>query len=278
MTLITRIQENSNRLTEADRRIVAVLLDGQGEAAFLSAAQLAGRAQVHETTATRLAQKLGFDGYPALRAQLQQEFLRGQDAATRIRRTVSKVVDGGYLTNLVQGEIAALEGLLRSVSQEDVDRAADMILAARRIFIFAQGHAVSSALFLEKRLNRFGLATTLLTGRGKDIAERLVALGAKDLTIAFALRQEPVGYGPLMRHAAKAGARRLMISDLIGPTMAPKADLMFVAARGSSGGEFQTQNIPMTIVNAILLTIAGRHESRIVPKLEALVDLVKKFN
>src|SRR3546814_11075156 len=58
-------------LTNSDRRIIEILLAQQSEAAFLSAAQLAERAQVHETTATRLAQKLGFAGYPELRAHLQ---------------------------------------------------------------------------------------------------------------------------------------------------------------------------------------------------------------
>src|SRR3546814_4012135 len=85
MTLLSRIQDRSPRLTNSDRRIIEILLAQQSEAAFLSAAQLAERAQVHETTATRLAQKLGFAGYPELRAQLRKELLEGQDAAVRMK-------------------------------------------------------------------------------------------------------------------------------------------------------------------------------------------------
>ncbi|GAB1477839.1 hypothetical protein MASR2M74_03810 [Paracoccaceae bacterium] len=46
MTLLTGIQDSSERLTTSDRRIIAVLLGQQGEAVFLSAAQLAERAQM----------------------------------------------------------------------------------------------------------------------------------------------------------------------------------------------------------------------------------------
>src|SRR3546814_765565 len=240
MTLLSRIQDRSPRLTNSDRRIIEILLAQQSEAAFLSAAQLAERAQVHETTATRLAQKLGFAGYPELRAQLRKELLEGQDAAVRMKRTVAKVPDGGYLADLVQDELAALENLLRCVAQDDVDLAADMIVAARKVFIFAQGHATAISAFLQRRLDRFGMTTVLLTGRGRDIAERAMSMAADDLVLALAFRKQPASYEALMTHAGQVGARTLLISDLAGPAMAPPAGHLLTAPRGPSGAEFQT--------------------------------------
>lgn len=278
MTLLSRIQDRSQRLTDSDRRIIEILLGQQSESAFLSAAQLAERAQVHETTATRLAQKLGFGGYPELRAQLQKELLEGQDAAARMRRSVAKVSDGGYLADLVQGELAALENLIRCIPQDDIDQAADMLAESRKVFIFAQGHATAIATFLQRRLDRFGMTTVLLTGRGRDIAEKVTSLAAGDLVFALAFRKQPPQYAALMGHAERTGARTLLVSDLAGPTMAPAAELMLAAPRGRSGSEFQTPTVPMTIVNAILLTLAGRHEKQVVPKLEALADLFNRFD
>lgn len=277
MTLLARIQDSSERLTRSDRRIIEILLGQQSEAVFLSAAQLAERAEVHETTATRLAQKLGFSGYPELRAQLQRELLSGQDAAARMRKSVAKVADGSYLADLVQSELAALEQLTRCVAQGDVDIAADMIVAARRIFIFAQGHATSVSAFLQRRLDRFGMATVTLTGRGRDIAERLTSLGPQDLILILAFRKQPRDYAAVMAHAARMGAGSLLISDLAGPTMVPAAGHLLAAPRGRSGTEFQTPIVPMTIVNAILLTIAGRHETQVVAKLEELAGLFDRF-
>ena len=277
MTLLTRIQDSSERLTPSDRRIIEVLLGQQGEAVFLSAAQLAERAQVHETTATRLAQKLGFSGYPELRAQLQKEVMEGQDAAGRMRRSVSKVADGSYLADVVQSELAALEQLTRCIDQRDVDTASDMFVAAQRVFIFAQGHATSVSAFLQRRLDRFGMTTVSLTGRGRDIAERLTSLTSRDLVLFLAFRKQPTDYAAVMGHAAQVGAATLLISDLAGPTMAPVAGHLLAAPRGRSGTEFQTPVVPMTIVNAILLTIAGRHEQKVVGKLEELTRLFNRF-
>ena len=278
MTILDRIKAKSRKLTEADQKLISAMLENRAEAAFLSGPQLSQRASVHEATATRLAQKLGFKGFPDLRAELQREVLLDQDAANRMRRSVEKVEHGDYLTDLIAAEITALEVLARSVPQADVDRAADMIFEARRVFIFGQGHAQSVAGFLQRRLDRFGMSPVALTGRGRDIAERLVGIGGDDLVVALAFRRQPQSYGPLMRHAARVGARTILISDLAGPLMEPAADLMLAAPRGRSGSEFQTPTIPFAIVNGIVLTIAGRHEREVIGRLEKLSELFNDFD
>ncbi|MGH6807753.1 MAG: MurR/RpiR family transcriptional regulator [Ensifer adhaerens] len=278
MTLIDRIKAQSKRLTEADQKLIATMLENRAEAAFLSGPQLSQRASVHEATVTRLAQKLGYRGFPDLRAQLQREVLDDQDAATRMRRSVAKVAHGDYLTDLIAAEISALETLARSVPQSDVDLAADMIFEGRRVFVFGQGHAQSVAGFLQRRLDRFGMTTIALTGRGRDIAERMVSMDKSDIVIALAFRKQPQSYAPLVQHARRVGARTILISDLAGPLMEPVADLMLAAPRGRSGSEFQTPTIPFAIVNGIVLTIAGRHEREVIGRLEKLSELFNDFD
>jgi len=96
--------------------------------------------------------------------------------------------------------------------------------------------------------------------------------------VALAFRKQPQSYAPLMRHAARVGARTILISDLVGPLMEPSADLMLAAPRGRSGSEFQTPTIPFAIVNGIVLTIAGRHEREVIGRLEKLSELFNDFD
>src|SRR3546814_6048273 len=92
-----------------------------------------------------------------------------------------------------------------------------------KVFIFAQGHATAISAFLQRRLDRFGMTTVLLTGRGRDIAERAMSMAADDLVLALAFRKQPASYGALMTHAGQVGARTPLNSDLPGPAMAPPA-------------------------------------------------------
>ena len=278
MILLERIKRHSPRLTEADQRLVSALLDDTAEAAFLSSAGLAQRANVHEAATTRLAQKLGFKGYPELRAQLQRELVESHDAADRMRRSVARVEHGDFLLDLIRSEIAALESLGRSVPQDSVDRAADLIAGAARIFLFGQGHAQSITHFLRRRLDRFGMTSVLLEGRGRDIAERIVSLGEDDVVLALAFRKQPTSYAPLIEHARAQRAWTILVTDLAGSLMQPAADLVMAAPRGRSGSEFQTPTVPFAIVNAILLTIAGRHQARVMQPLERLSALFDAFD
>lgn len=277
-SFLDRVSASGVHLTGTEQKIVDALTGQRREMAFLSGPQLAERLNVHEASATRLAQKLGYKGYPALRAALQQEMMTSQDAATRMRRSVTGTGGRSHLEALVLSEIAALEGLAQIISQDDLDQAAEMIFAARRVFLFGQGHAGAILAFLQRRLDRFGMTTISLSGRGRDMAEKLVSLDRDDLVLALAFRKEPSGYAPLMRHAARVGAGRLLIGDLVGLTLEPRPDRILVAPRGRTVGEFQTPNVPFVLVSALLLTLAQRHEQPMLSALDRLSDLFKAFN
>lgn len=270
---LERVNANGTRLTGTEQKIIEALIQQRRETAFLSGPQLADRLNVHGAATTRLAQKLGYKGYPDLRAAVQQELLASQDAATRMRRSVANTAGRGQLALLVDSEIRALENLLEMVPQEDLDRAADMVFAARRVFLFGQGHAGAISAFLQKRLDRFGMTTITLSGRGHDMAEKLVSLGAGDLVLGLAFRKEPAGYAPVMAHAHAVGADTLLISDLVGLRLQPRPSLVLAAPRGRSESEFQTPNVPFVLVGALLLTLAERHEKPMLTALERLSDL-----
>src|SRR3546814_13242040 len=109
------------------------------------------------------------------------------------------------------------------------------------------------------------MTTVLLTGRGRDIAERAMSLAADDLVLALAFRKQPASYEALMTLAGQVGARTLLISDLAGPAMAPPARHLLPAPRGRSGAAVQTPTVPITIRNALLLTIPGAPQRQVYP-------------
>lgn len=275
---LARVTKSADRLTETDQKMVTALLGRREELVFLSGPQLAERINVHGAAPTRLAQKLGYKGFPELRSVLQEDMLNAQDAARRMRRSVKAAEEGNYLSDLIASEVAALRGLDDLISQDAIDRAADAIFGARNVHVFAQGHACSIATFLTRRLNRFGMRTTFLTGRGRDIAEQLVAMTGDDIVIALAFRKQPSTYTPVMQHARDLGAASILVSDLAGLIMTPEPGLTLAAPRGRSGSEFQTPAVPLVIVSAILLTIAARHEDETIGALEKLSSLFDGFD
>ena len=71
MTLRSALASVDRPLTASEKRVVNVLLV-DAESGSKTAASVAERAGTHETTVVRLARKLGYRGYPELRADLRQ--------------------------------------------------------------------------------------------------------------------------------------------------------------------------------------------------------------
>ena len=81
---ITEIaRSRASALTATDHRLLAVLQSHPAEAAFWTAGDLTDPLGLHQSAATRFAQRLGFDGYPQLREALRQDYLAGDGPSQR---------------------------------------------------------------------------------------------------------------------------------------------------------------------------------------------------
>lgn len=273
-----RVRDAAERLTDADTRAVRAILDDPRKAALFSVGDLAQRAGVHEATATRLAQKLGYKGFPAMREALQAHYIAGTDGAARVAKSVGRVKAGGYLADLVATEIDALAALPAAIAQAELDAAAERVMTARRVFLFARGHALALADLTERRLRRFGRDVVMLSGENRTIAERLAGLTADDLLMVFAFRAPPRSFARVHAHARAVGAGIVLLADLAASATCPEVDVLFAAPRGRSGDEFQTLTVPMAVVNALVLTIAGRHETSAIGALDAVSELIRQLD
>ncbi len=276
MSFRTRIEQHQDRLTVADQRLVRELLANPTEGAFLSTAGLADRASVHPATVVRLAQKLGFGGYPELRAELQAEIIKTKEPAERVRRRLAHLEDGSILAALVESEINTLRQLGEQVSEAQIQAAARTLIAARQVFLFARGNAMMLVELMGRRLRRTGFKAIFLTHQGRELAERVLTLGQEDVVLAFAFHSVPRGLVPLLEHATAVGATSILISDVIGPLVAPKPDMILAANRGLED-EFLTLTVPMAICNALILAIARLDEGRSLQALDRLGQLIRQF-
>lgn len=277
MDLRTAIENNRDCLTASDRRLLQELLANPMEGAFLSATALAARAGVHATTAVRLARRLGFAGYPDLRAKLQAEVIDAAEPAARVQRSLVTAGGGSILEALVQTDLAALERLPRMLDQSQIDEAAQMLVGAREVFLFGQGTATSLVTLMERRLRRAGFRVTPLHHRSRQIAERVVSLGAGDVVFAFAFHSVPRGMAPLLEYVAQAGAASVVLTDLSREALSPRPNLVISAERGAGHEEFQSLTVPMAVCNAIVLTISKLDGGASIEGMRKYSNLVRRF-
>lgn len=271
------IQKQADRLTPSEQRLVTAVLAQPRQAALATVTDLAREAGVHEATVSRLARKLGYTGYAAFRSALQTEFLPTEETATRLQRSLQTAAGSGVLASLVAEESAALANLTAHVTEDQVTRAAELMIRARRLYVFGRGNAEALALMMAKRFRRFGRDVHLLTGDARSLAEGVLSMGPGDVLLVYALRRAPRPYTALADHARAVGVPVVAISDTLGPMLVPAPDMVLSAPRSSDVDSFQTLTVPMAISNAIVLAAGAREETKTLQTLETLGSLIKRF-
>lgn len=278
MQLAERVQTVAETLTPAERKLVKEIISKPRDVALGTALELARKMGVHQATAGRLARKLGFETYSDFRDAIREEFIVKTDPALRVRKTLEISRGQGILDLLIQQEVEALSRLTAYIDENRLSDAAKTISECRRIFIFARGNAETLAVLMDRRLRRMAFDTVVVSGDSRDMAEQILTMGRKDALILFAFRRQPDAYTPLMEHAKKVGARSIVISGAIGPSLSPQGDHLLAAPRAGKTDAFQTLTVPMAICNGLILSIAQSDEQRSLTQLETLGELIASFD
>ncbi|MDF2050375.1 hypothetical protein [Arthrobacter sp. Cr_A7] len=241
------VASSTVRLSASEERVMNVLMSG--DMAGIPAAEVAERAKTHESTVVRLAKKLGYRGYPELRADLRRDEEESAPSATVMRGE-----SGHDLSAFIADEIRALKRLPHFVPQEDLDAAAKTLHVSSAVYLYSKNDERPTLELLARRLRRLGLTTVVLGSTPKDLAEGFVSFDANSALIALALREAPLHLPTLVQEAARKGGRSIVLSDVPGYRFRPSPDHLIAARRGDDT-EYRTQLVPMALAYALQLAI-----------------------
>lgn len=267
---IQHVADHYHLLTKSERLIADYLRRNQDEAAFLSAAELAKRLSLSEATIVRFARTIGFEGYPAMHEALQANFRNMVTHSTRLRSRLDDLVDGGNIfEKLVASEITFLTEALHTLDMEAFQAAVELLRTHARIFVFGMGPSVSLVDLLEIRLTRFAKHVIPLRSSGREILEPLLLMNETDLLIVIAFFDVSPTLRLVLEHAHQTQTPVLLITDTLGPLVAEKTDVILAARRGPVAS-YHSLTVPMTILNALLLTLVSVDQAHVTTHLDKL--------
>ena len=206
--------DNKVRLTPAQRRIMHYIIEHYEEAIFLTASQLAQNVGVSEATVVRLAQALGFDGYPGMQRKFRQGLQDRLSTVTRLEHTVDHVRQtGDIVVKVLQEDIHNLSQTLRNLSLDIFERAVADLQSAKRIFVVGLRGAHAPALTLATYLRFLGKQAHLLVPGHGEMWDILQGLGRSDLVVGISFPRYTQITVEVLQHARKKRARVGAITD-----------------------------------------------------------------
>lgn len=275
------ISEKYSGLTKSEKRIANFLRKNQEESAFLSAAEIAARLNLSEATLVRFARTLGFPSYPAMRTVLQDNFRRRVTHSSRIRGRLDDLREAGDIfERLAVTEIDFLSQALDSLDRKAMKKAVDAIREHDRIFVFGLGPSISLVDLMEIRLRRFGKEVIPLTVSGREVIEPLLNMGKDDLLFVICFFDQNPTLNLVLEYGKELGCQIIMLTDTLDTILSGKADITLTARRGPVGA-FHSLVVPMTVINALLLSVAGEDQEHVMEnldKLDTLRSRLKTFN
>lgn len=264
-------------LTKSEKQIASFLRNNQNDAAFLSASEIAESLDISEATVVRFARTLGYPSYPALRASFQDAF---KSRLTHSSRILSRLKDmrekGDIFERLAVTEIDYLTQAMETVDRHALDEAVKLTLGSERVFVFGTGPSITLVDLMQIRLRRFGKVVVPLKSSGREVLESLISLSAGDVLFAICFFNLNPALRLVLDYAKEVGCKVIMITDTLDTIIGDKADVILAAKRGPVA-EFHSLVVPMTIINALLLTIADQQQEKILPVLDKLDSLRERL-
>ncbi len=270
MTVADRIREHGDRLTPAERRISAVLLDTPQTVGFGTVADLAEASGAGAATVVRLANKLGYDGYVGLQQAVQRE-LSGQlgPAAQRIRLQR----DGGGLDDvrthaeIEQSNVAStLEQIDSSTTRAVVDRLSD---EQHAVLVLSGAASRGVALQLVIDLGQLRRGVSLLDGNDVDVMRSLALAGDAPTVVAIDIRRYDRWVVDTLRTARSRGAWIVALTDSVLSPLSAAADHSFLVS-ADSPGPFDSHVGTLALLDVLVAAVAATDRERATERLDRL--------
>jgi len=264
-------------LTKSEKQIAHFLRNNQNDAAFLSAGEIAESLDISEATVVRFARTLGYPSYPAMRASFQDAFKTRLTHSSRILSRLKEVPEkGDIFERLTMMEIDYLTQALESVDRQEFDKAVKITSENKRIFVFGTGPSITLVDLMKIRLSRFGKTVIPLKSSGRDVLDSLLTLSSDDVLYVICFFNLNPTLKLVLGYAQEIGCKVILITDTLETLIGDKADVVLAAKRGPVS-EFHSMVVPMTIINALLLSVADQQQETILPALDKLDSLRERL-
>ncbi len=254
------------------------LLDHRDDVAFLSMREVARCAAVAPATMTRLAQRLGYEGFGGLR-ELFADAVRARAVPFRERAeglTARRDLDGD--SALFADTLAVISAHLRALSEPETQaaivQAADILQQCERAYWVGARSGFAPMHLGAYLLSLIGEKTRLLDLAGGIGLDALVDLTSDDALVALTIAPYTVTTVEAVAFAAERGARVIALTDSRTSPIARNASVTLIVPT-ETPSFLHTMTPAFLVVECLAALVAARRGQRTIDAIaraEVLLD------
>ncbi len=260
---VNEVTKQYDSLSDRFQQVARFITQNPNVVAMQSINVIAEQCGAHPSILVRFAQHFGFSGFKQLQAVFQT---RLSTAAPGYRERISaldadlektkKNGNLGFLHDLVVRDIATLQGLLNTVSEENLTQAATVLNNADTIFIVGQLRSEPIARFLRYVLSMLRRRVVLLDPAGGLAPEMAQVMGPKDVLVAISFRHYAKEVIAIADVAAQNDTPMVAITDSQLSPLAKSAAVLFTVPEDEYSFS-RSLAAPMCLTQCIAVSLAA---------------------
>lgn len=269
----SRLLEAYGTMPRQLRAAAQWVLDNPRDVALLSMREQAQRAGVTPASMTRLAQRMGLDGYDGLRALYAEELRRGEtEFSGRAEALVArrrKGGDGVLAFDLAETLERHMAALCRPDALDAVTAVAAGLAGARRIHVLGYRSSYPVACHFAYVYGLAGGSVRLLDGPGGTGPDALREAGKGDALLAISVKPYTRAAIELVDYAVSMGLDVVAITDsVVSPLMARARAAIVVPTESPSF--FHTMTPAFAVAEALAAMLAASSGERALAAVRAM--------
>lgn len=156
MSILKQLEEPNFKATKSDKVLIEYIKENIEDVFYKSISQIAKESGIGEATITRFSKKMGYSGLQDFKVTLARE-ISGLKNRKIINRSIEN--DEGVMESarkLFNSNIRILENTLNIIDGNDIEKATDMIINAKKVFFIGIGYSGMTAEDSNYKFSRIG--------------------------------------------------------------------------------------------------------------------------
>ena len=273
---LNALKERFSSMTTVEKKIAACILDSPEAFLNETISQLASRAGTSSGSITNFANAMGFRGFADLKIQIAQSLSRekaptfdGVTAADDPRMAMRKIMEAAQ---------SAFWQTLDAMGDELL-RAAELLMHARRIEIYASGSSLPLGHDVHYRLMRLGMPAVILP-------DPLLAcmsasqLGEGDVALAISHKGRTTNTLEAAEMARSRGAKVIALTSFVHSPLAALADVRLISVSGEAEAYREaviSRLTQLVIVDGLCAYIAAQNGMEAMRYLENEMEVLEHY-
>lgn len=281
MSIMINMIKARDNLSVSEKTVLDYLVKNRTALKDLSVESIAKNAFTSPATVVRMCKKLGYEGFKEFKIDFilaNTEIVIPSNAEYKDLILV-KDKSENIGRSAIENDIRALEDTLRLYSEKKVQKAAEMIMNSRKIFLFAKGSSYLVCKDFEMKLRRIDKMCTAQ----QDLHEHSIDSAFLDERDIVILISNSGDTPEVIEAALQARENNVKIISIVSAGKTTLGDLSTVVLYTSAlEGDFRSaamtsRTSQMAVIDALYSHCAYYNIERSISKLEKTYKIFKKF-